>query len=55
MNFHFPKVVPTQLSAVVPCACEEGLQLMAALLSWDPQSRPTASQVSLSSNDVPAK
>lgn len=46
MNFRFPGLVPTSLSSVVPCACEEGLQLMRALLHWDPHSRPTASQVS---------
>lgn len=46
MNFRFPGLVPMSLSSVVPCACEEGLQLMRALLHWDPHSRPTASQVS---------
>ena len=46
MNFRFPGLVPTPLSSVVPCACEEGLQLMSALLHWDPHSRLTASQVS---------
>jgi hypothetical protein len=44
MNFRFPILVPTSLATVVPCACEEGLQLMTALLHWDPHSRPTASQ-----------
>lgn len=46
MNFRFPGLVPTSISSVVPCACEEGLQLMSALLHWDPHSRLTASQVS---------
>ena len=45
MSFHFPGLVATPLPSVVPCANEEGLQLMAALLQWDPHSRPTASQV----------
>ena len=46
MTFNFPKIVPAHLSSVVPCACEEGLELMEALLQWDPHSRPTANQVS---------
>ena len=47
MNFKFPRLVPTHLSSVMPCACEEGLDLVSSLLLWDPQSRPTASQVSI--------
>ena len=46
MNFNFPMLVPMPLSSVVPRACEEGLQLMLALLKWDSQSRPTSNQVS---------
>lgn len=46
MNFNFPMLVPTHLSALVPNACEEGLQLMISLLHWDPKARPTANKVS---------
>jgi len=44
MNFKFPQVVPTPLSALIPNASPEAIQLMTDLLKFDPQKRPTAPQ-----------
>ena len=48
MNFKFPTMVPTSLHSLVPNASFDGVQLMADLLTWDPQKRPTAAQVEIS-------
>lgn len=45
MNFHFPRLVTTPLSSVIPSASEDGLKLIELLLHWDPHSRPTAIHV----------
>jgi protein kinase len=45
MNFRFPQFVPTPLTQIVPNASPEGIILMQDLMKYDPQQRPTASQV----------
>lgn len=45
MNFKFPTMVPTSLHSLIANASFDGIQLMAELLTWDPQKRPTATQV----------
>lgn len=45
MNFKFPNMVPTSLQSIVTNASFDGVQLMADMLAWDPQKRPTAAQV----------
>lgn len=44
MNFKFPQVVPTPLTALIPNASPEAIQLMTDLMKFDPQKRPTAPQ-----------
>eukprot|EP00928_Gymnodinium_smaydae_P027993 TRINITY_DN21476_c0_g3_i1.p1 TRINITY_DN21476_c0_g3~~TRINITY_DN21476_c0_g3_i1.p1 ORF type:complete len:473 (-),score=92.91 TRINITY_DN21476_c0_g3_i1:239-1657(-) len=39
INFKFPQFTPTSLAQLVPQANQEGLQLMDALLQWDPNRR----------------
>ena len=39
-------MVSTSLRSLIPSASADGVQLMAELLSWDPQKRPTTLQVS---------
>ena len=45
MNFRFPAFTPTPLSTLIPHASPEAIQLMADLMKYDPNKRPTASQV----------
>jgi len=45
MNFKFPTMVPTSLRSLIPSASEDGVRLMADMLLWDPQKRPTSAQV----------
>lgn len=45
MAFKFPQFVPSSLSKVIPNASPEALALIQDLLKYDPQQRPTASQV----------
>lgn len=47
MNFKFPQVVPTPISALIPNASVEAIQLMTELMRFDPQKRPTAPQALL--------
>ncbi|CAM9942394.1 unnamed protein product, partial [Discosporangium mesarthrocarpum] len=44
MGFRCPQFVPTPLGQIVPNASPEALALMADLLRYDPNRRPTASQ-----------
>ncbi|TYZ61161.1 hypothetical protein PybrP1_012377 [[Pythium] brassicae (nom. inval.)] len=44
MNYRFPQFVPTQLAQLIPHASPEAIQLMADLLKYDPNQRPTSSQ-----------
>ena len=42
MGYKFPSCAPLNLSSLIPNASIEAIQLMSALLHWDPQKRPTA-------------
>lgn len=44
MNFKFPQIASTPLSALIPNASPEAIQLMTDLMKYDPQKRPTAAQ-----------
>ncbi|KAH9304399.1 hypothetical protein KI387_008803, partial [Taxus chinensis] len=44
MNFNFPQFQPTNLSALVPRASPEAIDLIMRLCSWDSRRRPTAEQ-----------
>mmetsp|Transcript_33356 Transcript_33356/g.56179 ORF Transcript_33356/g.56179 Transcript_33356/m.56179 type:complete len:500 (-) Transcript_33356:1037-2536(-) len=41
MNFRFPQFVSTPLSALIPNASPEAIQLMTDMLHYDPNKRPT--------------
>jgi serine/threonine protein kinase len=44
MRFRFPKCVANPIGKIVQNASPEAVQLMSALLMWDPRRRPTAMQ-----------
>ena len=44
MSFKFPQFVSSPIRQIAPNASPEGLSLIADLLKYDPQSRPTATQ-----------
>ena len=44
MNFKFPKMVATPLSKLITNASKDGIELMAALMHWNPERRPTCSK-----------
>lgn len=44
MDFKFPMHNESQLSNAVPGASPEAIELLNALLQWDPQKRPTAAE-----------
>eukprot|EP01002_Notosolenus_urceolatus_P002833 NODE_1744_length_1314_cov_61.496443_g1453_i0.p1 GENE.NODE_1744_length_1314_cov_61.496443_g1453_i0~~NODE_1744_length_1314_cov_61.496443_g1453_i0.p1 ORF type:complete len:368 (+),score=88.40 NODE_1744_length_1314_cov_61.496443_g1453_i0:105-1208(+) len=44
MNFKFPQFSPTPLAQLIPNASPAAIQLMQAMIQWDPQRRPTAAQ-----------
>lgn len=45
MQFRFPPFAQTSLNQLIPNASPEGIQLLKDLLIYDPQQRPSASQV----------
>ncbi|MCO5557718.1 hypothetical protein L7F22_011289 [Adiantum nelumboides] len=45
MNLQFPKVYRSDLSALIPNASADAIDLILALCSWDPEKRPSASKV----------
>lgn len=47
MNFRFPKCTPTSLRSLIPNASDDAITLMKDMLQWDPEKRPSASQVHL--------
>ncbi|XP_046995602.1 serine/threonine-protein kinase MAK isoform X2 [Schistocerca americana] len=53
MNFKFPQFSPVPLGSIIPNASKDGLALMGDMLSWNPNSRPTAQQ-SLRNKHVPS-
>ncbi|XP_023005752.1 cyclin-dependent kinase F-4-like isoform X2 [Cucurbita maxima] len=42
INYQFPQLNGVHLSAVIPSASEDAVNLIASLCSWDPSKRPTA-------------
>jgi protein kinase len=44
LNFSFPHYVSTSLESLIPNASSEAIQLMRALMQWDPAKRLTAEQ-----------
>jgi serine/threonine protein kinase len=42
IGYKFPNCSPTSLSALVPNASYDAIQLLSSLLQWNPQKRPTA-------------
>ncbi|MCO5572347.1 hypothetical protein L7F22_026100 [Adiantum nelumboides] len=45
MNIQFPKVFRGDLSALIPNASMDAINLILALCSWDPEKRPSAARV----------
>ncbi|KAI5054392.1 hypothetical protein GOP47_0030754, partial [Adiantum capillus-veneris] len=45
MNLQFPKVSRGDLSALIPNASADAIDLILALCSWDPEKRPSAAKV----------
>ncbi|XP_031118787.1 cyclin-dependent kinase F-4-like [Ipomoea triloba] len=45
IGYQFPKVVGVHLSALIPSASEDAINLITSLCSWDPSKRPTAVEV----------
>lgn len=45
MNFRWPQCVANNLRTLIPNASQEALHLMKDMMLWNPQKRPSASQV----------
>lgn len=45
IGFSFPKFVSTSLSTIIPNASEDAIDVMEKMLEFNPQNRPTASQL----------
>ncbi|CAJ1348812.1 unnamed protein product, partial [Effrenium voratum] len=45
MGYKFPQFVPTRLETLVPQANAEGIQLMQAMMQWDPNRRHSATKI----------
>lgn len=45
MGYRFPQFVPTRLETLVPQANAEGIQLMQAMMQWDPNRRGSAAKI----------
>jgi len=45
MNYRFPQFVPTKLETLVPQANADGINIMLAMMSWDPAKRPSTAQI----------
>jgi protein kinase len=44
MNFRFPQFAPTSIASLIPHASPEAVDMIDALIGWDPNKRPTAVQ-----------
>lgn len=44
INFRFPTFVPTRLDTLIPNATREAVDLMYAMLAWDPARRPACAK-----------
>jgi len=42
MNFKFPKMVSTPLRQLIPNASQDGIEILYAMLAWNPQQRPSS-------------
>lgn len=45
IGYRFPQFVPTRLETLVPQANAEGIQLMQAMMHWDPNRRGSAAKI----------
>lgn len=45
IGFRFPQFTPTKLESIVPQSGPDGIQLMMAMLSWDPNKRLSSGKV----------
>ncbi|CAE7442440.1 Mak [Symbiodinium sp. CCMP2592] len=45
INYRFPQFVPTKLETLVPQSNSDGINIMLAMMSWDPAKRPSTAQV----------
>lgn len=45
IGFRFPQFVPTKLETIVPQSNADGIQLMLAMMHWDPNKRISAAKV----------
>eukprot|EP00931_Biecheleriopsis_adriatica_P104790 TRINITY_DN79418_c0_g1_i1.p1 TRINITY_DN79418_c0_g1~~TRINITY_DN79418_c0_g1_i1.p1 ORF type:complete len:454 (+),score=89.92 TRINITY_DN79418_c0_g1_i1:128-1489(+) len=45
IGYRFPQFVPTKLETLVPQANAEGIQLMQAMMTWDPNKRLSAGKI----------
>nr|XP_048319700.1 cyclin-dependent kinase F-4 isoform X2 [Ziziphus jujuba var. spinosa] len=45
INYQFPQLSGVHLSALVPSASNDAIDLIASLCAWDPNKRPTAAEV----------
>lgn len=45
INYRFPSFVPTKLESLVPQSNADGINLMLAMMKWDPSKRPSTAQI----------
>jgi hypothetical protein len=45
LSFRWPQCVRTDLKKIIPSSNNDGIDLLAAMLHWDPKRRPNAAQV----------
>eukprot|EP00440_Ansanella_granifera_P037830 gb/GFBE01041039.1/.p1 GENE.gb/GFBE01041039.1/~~gb/GFBE01041039.1/.p1 ORF type:complete len:486 (+),score=87.03 gb/GFBE01041039.1/:1-1458(+) len=45
INYRFPQFVPTRLETLIPQANAEGISLMAEMMFWAPEKRPSTAQI----------
>lgn len=53
MNFRWPQCVANNLRTLIPNASQEALHLMKDMMLWNPQKRPSASQVHIQKSRIP--
>lgn len=45
INYRFPSFVPTKLESLVPQSNADGINIMLAMMKWDPAKRPSTAQI----------
>ncbi|CAJ1335627.1 unnamed protein product [Effrenium voratum] len=45
INYRFPQFVPTKLEMLIPQSNADGVNIMLAMMHWDPSKRPSTAQV----------